>query len=140
MVDIWTKARRSQMMSLIRSRGNKSTELRFIALLRGSKITGWRRHVDLPGRPDFVFSAARVAVFVDGDFGHGNPATYKPPTSNVDFWKKKIAYNRKKDRRTAIVLRKQGWKVLRIWESDLKKESTWVIRRLRKYLIIAARN
>jgi DNA mismatch endonuclease (patch repair protein) len=134
MVDNWTVTKRSQVMALIRNKGNKSTELRLIALLRSAGIKGWRRHASLPGRPDFVFPKSRVAIFVDGDFWHGNPATYRPPKSNVDFWRKKILYNRANDRRTNAILRKRGWAIVRLWESDLKKAPTRALWRITKSL------
>ena len=130
MADIWTKAKRSQVMSSIRSKGNLSTEMRLIALFRKAKITGWRRHPKLPGKPDFLFPQSKLVVFVDGDFWHGNPATYKPPKSNVDFWDEKVRYNRKNDRRITKLLRTQGWRVLRVWESSLRKNPDDALRRL----------
>ena len=66
MADIWTKKKRSEIMSLIRSKGNKETENALLALLRQNKITGWRRHLPLLGKPDFAFPKHQVAVFVDG--------------------------------------------------------------------------
>ena len=56
MTDIWTKKKRSEVMSLIRGKGNKETENALLALLRQNKITGWRRHLPLPGKPDFAFA------------------------------------------------------------------------------------
>jgi DNA mismatch endonuclease, patch repair protein len=58
-------------MAAVRSRGNKDTELKLIAILRGYHIKGWRRHQPLPGKPDFLFRRYRLAVFVDGCFWHG---------------------------------------------------------------------
>jgi DNA mismatch endonuclease (patch repair protein) len=55
-------------MAAIRSKGNKDTELKLAAILRAAGIKGWRRHRNLPGRPDFTFQRARLAVFVDGCF------------------------------------------------------------------------
>jgi hypothetical protein len=63
MADVFTKAKRSAVMSLIRSRGNRDTELRTIALLRAYRIRGWRRRTPLTGKPDFVFPVEKVAVF-----------------------------------------------------------------------------
>lgn len=138
MVDTWTVAKRSQVMALIRGKGNKSTELRLMALLRVAGITGWRRHAKLPGTPDFVFPKLKVAVFVDGDFWHGNPATCRMPKSNVDFWKKKIAYNRENDKRVGVLLRKRGWMAVRVWESDLKKRPEKVLARIKRRLDVVA--
>ncbi len=134
MVDTWTVAKRSQVMALVRNKGNKSTELRLIALLRKAAIIGWRGHLKLPGRPDFAFPKMKVAIFVDGDFWHGNPATYRPPKSNVEFWRKKISYNRENDRRITATLKKRGWIVVRLWESDLRKAPRKALLRITRCL------
>ncbi len=55
MPDIWTEKKRSEVMSLIRGKGNKQTEQALLSLLKRNKITGWRRHLPLPGKPDFAF-------------------------------------------------------------------------------------
>jgi DNA mismatch endonuclease Vsr len=73
MPDTFTKQKRSEMMSRIRSAGNKGTELRLVQIFRTNSITGWRRGSKLPGKPDFVFPKQRLAVFVDGCFWHGCP-------------------------------------------------------------------
>ena len=91
MPDIFTKAKRSEVMSRVRSRGNRSTELRMISIFRAHGISGWRRNRPVFGRPDFVFPVERVAVFVDGCFWHGCPWHGCPwhgrvPASNVAFW------------------------------------------------------
>src|SRR3989442_3445808 len=78
MPDVFTKAKRSAVMSLIRGSGNRDTELRMMALFRAHGVTGWRRGALLTGRPDFVFRRERVAVFVDGCFWHGCPK-HSPP-------------------------------------------------------------
>jgi len=66
MTDIWTKTKRSEVMSLIRGKGNKETEHALLALLKQNKMTGWRRHLPLLGKPDFAFPKQKLAVFVDG--------------------------------------------------------------------------
>src|SRR5258708_1166968 len=111
-------------MGRIRSRGNRSTELRFILLLRKYKITGWRRGIRIHGRPDFIFLTARVAVFIDGDFWHGNPARFRLPKSNIDYWSRKIAGNKRRDRAVSRTLRESGWTVVRIWEHSLTRPTT----------------
>jgi len=119
MADIFTKAKRSAVMALIRSRGNRATELRMIALLRAHGITGWRRGVRLMGRPDFVFRRERVCVFVDGCFWHACPRHGTRPAGNRAFWKAKLDRNAARDRSVTRALRKAGWAVLRVWEHDL---------------------
>jgi len=106
-------------MSRIRSNGNYSTEIRFIRLMQQYKISGWRRRSKLPGKPDFLFTKQKLAVFIDGDFWHGNPRKFRIPKTNCDYWSAKIAKNRKRDKTITRLLRKSGWRVLRIWESSL---------------------
>lgn len=106
-------------MSLIRSRGNKATELRLIEIFREFGITGWRRNQPLFGKPDFAFRRERVVVFVDGCFWHGCPKCYKRPLSNQEFWDTKIAANRKRDLFVSRELRHEGWKVVRVWQHQL---------------------
>lgn len=106
---------------MIRSRGNKATELRLIEVFREFGITGWRRSQPLLGKPDFTFRCERVVVFVDGCFWHGCPKCYKRPKSNRKFWDTKIANNRKRDRLVNRELRRLGWQVVRIWQHQLDK-------------------
>jgi DNA mismatch endonuclease, patch repair protein len=118
--DCFNPQERSRIMSRIRSNGNYSTEVRFIQMMRKYKISGWRRRTKLPGKPDFVFTKHKLAVFIDGDFWHGNPRKFRIPKSNRDYWSAKIQTNRERDRMINKELRKAGWRVLRIWESSLK--------------------
>ena len=115
-------------MARIRSHGNYTTELRFIKLMRHYKISGWRRRSKLLGRPDFVFTKHKVAIFIDGDFWHGNPNKFRLPKSNCAYWEKKIEGNRKRDRQVNKALKHEGWRVLRIWESALRDEEAIIAR------------
>jgi DNA mismatch endonuclease (patch repair protein) len=133
MADTFTPEVRSACMSRIRSTGNRTTELKFIAVLRAAKITGWRRGSKLFGKPDFVFPFVRVAVFIDGDFWHGNPKKRRLPKSNIEYWTRKIESNKKRDRLVSRTLRRRGWRVLRIWESDLRNTDA-VCCRIRRFL------
>src|SRR5438105_169392 len=116
--DTFTKSQRSHIMRQVRSRGNKATELILIRLLREAGITGWRRHVDMRGRPDFTFRKQRVVIFVDGCFWHGCAKHCRMPASNRKYWLAKIARNMSRDRETRRILRGLGWKVVRIWEHE----------------------
>ena len=122
MADIFTKAKRSAVMARIRSRGNRDTELRMIALFRTEGITGWRRGVRLFGKPDFVFRRERVAVFVDGCFWHGCPRHGTMPAGNRAFWIAKLTRNAARDREVTRTLRRAGWRVLRVWECALTRK------------------
>ena len=82
--------------------------------LRFRKHCGW-----LPGRPDLVFAGSRVAVFVDGDYWHG----WRFPAWKdklAEYWKQKIEKNRRRDLRNSRRLRKDGWRVLRVWEHEVE--------------------
>jgi len=122
MADIFTKAKRSAVMARIRSHGNRATELRLAALMREHGITGWRRRARVFGRPDFVFRAAKVAVFVDGCFWHGCPRHGTMPRCNRAFWKAKLTRNAARDREVTRTLRKAGWRVVRVWECALARK------------------
>jgi len=112
---------RGELMSRIRSRGNASTELAMMAVLRRRRVTGWRRHAKMLGiRPDFVFRKTKIAVFVDGCFWHGC-VTHCRVDRLKPYWQTKITMNTVRDRTQEILLRHNGWKVVRIWEHDLRK-------------------
>ncbi len=123
-------------MATIRSKGNKATELRVVAMFRTHGISGWRRGSTLPGRPDFVLRAVRLAVFVDGCFWHGCPKHGTKPRTNAAFWRRKIATNKARDRRVNRELRGMGWRVLRIWEHELaRKNEGRLLRRLEMLML-----
>jgi DNA mismatch endonuclease (patch repair protein) len=69
-------------------------------------------------RPDIVFTARRVAVFVDGYFWHGCPIHHTRAVTNAEYWSDKVANNRDRDRRTTVALEADGWTVIRIWEHE----------------------
>ena len=152
MPDVFTKAKRSDVMSRIRSRGNKATELALVRVFRAQGITGWRRQIQitlgrsrgdetqtrrdpqasvlirassrrlLRVRPDFVFPKLRLAVFVDGCFWHGCPLHGTKPRNNAAFWRRKFAANKARDRLVTRRLHQNGWRVLRIWEHELTRK------------------
>jgi len=124
MTDVFTKVKRSEVMSRIRGSGNKETELALAKIFRAQGITGWRRHQPLFGKPDFTFRRQRIVVFVDGCFWHCCPRHSSIPTSNREFWEIKLAANKRRDQLVTKTLRKQGWLVIRIWEHDLAAKRT----------------
>jgi DNA mismatch endonuclease, patch repair protein len=133
MSDVFTKAKRSEIMSRIRGHGNKDTEVALAKLFRRNKIIGWRRNQKIFGKPDFVFSRFKLAVFVDGCFWHGCPRHGTQPVGNRSFWKRKFARNRARDLLVTRTLRSQGWQVLRIWEHELaRRKETQLLRRIQE--------
>lgn len=131
MTDVHDPAVRSENMSRIRSRGNASTEVRFVKLLRSAKITQWRRQSNLPGRPDFAFARQRLAVFIDGCFWHCCRLCAWSPQNNRQYWKNKFARNIARDRRVERLLRKKGWRIMRVWEHSLANPRPVIDRLLR---------
>jgi DNA mismatch endonuclease (patch repair protein) len=123
MPDVFTKAKRSEVMSRIRGRGNKDTEITLAKLLRRYRITGWRRNKKIFGKPDFIFQKLKLAIFVDGCFWHGCSKHGTQPRGNRSFWKNKFVRNKTRDRLVTRTLRAQGWRVLRIWEHELSRKN-----------------
>jgi DNA mismatch endonuclease (patch repair protein) len=138
MADVFDSAKRSEVMSRIRGKGNKTTEVALASAFRKAGITGWRRHLALKVklaskrgastgaeslilivRPDFVFRRERVAVFVDGCFWHQCPLHARVPVNNSEFWSEKLRRNVERDRAANRALRAAGWKVVRVWEHEL---------------------
>lgn len=137
MPDVFTQTKRSQVMSRIRSRGNRDTELALAGVFRRQGITGWRRQQPVFGRPDFVFPKLRLAVFVDGCFWHACPVHATKPRNNAAFWRQKLAANQSRDREVNRTLRAQGWRVRRIWEHELaRKHAARLERRLRRWFAV----
>lgn len=132
MADVFSKEKRSEVMSRIRGMGNRKTEGALIQLMKSCGVTGWRRRRPVFGKPDFVFPATGVAVFVDGCFWHGCPKHRQYPAANADFWRNKLDGNKKRDRLVTRTLRNQGWSVVRIWECQLVKNPSRCIRRIQQ--------
>ena len=122
-MDVFSKRKRSLVMSRIRSTHNRSTEQAFVDYLKAYHITGWRRHYSLQGRPDFVFPKMRIAVFIDGCFWHRCPYCYDGhiPKQNRHYWVKKLARNRRRDTANNRTLRSLGWRVFRVRECSISK-------------------
>ena len=142
MADIYTRAERSALMAKVRGRGNLTTEEALAKMLRAEGWSGWRRQRSIRGgavgarfqvRPDFVFAARRLAIFVDGCFWHGCPRHGTRPRGNAAFWRAKFRRNRLRDRRDTRRLRREGWHVLRVWEHELRaKAGPGLLVKLRK--------
>jgi len=121
----YTKSFDRRSYNMARVRGDKSTRLerRLASSLWNEGVRYYRRRcIRHVGRPDFCFHRQKVAIFVDGCFWHWCPLHFKLPSSRVEYWKKKLADNRARDRKQARQLRKSGWTVIRIWNHDLKTD------------------
>ena len=137
MADVFSKKKRSWIMSRIRSK-NTSIDRRMRDMLSGMKVR-FEMYPDLFGSPDFQVGR-NVLVFCDGDFWHGyRYAEKKRPAKK--YWREKIEGNMRRDRKVSRRLRRDGWSVLRIWEHDIKKNPEKCLRKIRrKYLTKNCRN
>jgi DNA mismatch endonuclease, patch repair protein len=112
---------RSEQMARIRSRNTRPEVLLGALLWRGG--ARYRKHAATPhGRPDFVFSGKKLAVFVDGCQWHGCPEHYVRPRTRNDFWGRKLDENVARDVRQTLGLESAGWRVIRIWEHELWRD------------------
>ncbi len=108
---------------------NRSTDTEHECLLRcllWKQGLRYRKNVRaLPGKPDIVFSRARIAVFCDGDFWHGRDwhrlSQKLRAGANSSYWIPKIETNRKRDCRNNRLLKRRGWTVVRVWETDVQR-------------------
>lgn len=134
--------KRARTMSSIRGKNNRSTELRLRMAFVKAGVRGWRLHPEeLPGRPDFYFEKAKIAIFVDGCYWHGCPKCGHIPKTRTAFWEAKIKRNQERDEMKNLELRKLGTKSLRIWEHELKskKDLDKVIKKIDKLISLRAR-
>jgi DNA mismatch endonuclease (patch repair protein) len=121
MADTHSKEERSINMSHIRSKNTKPEVL--VGKYLFSRGLRYRKNVsNLPGTPDFVFKKFKTVVFVNGCFWHHHDCgRFVWPSTNVEYWRNKIESNVKRDVENYSLLQEQGWKVLVIWECQLKK-------------------
>jgi DNA mismatch endonuclease, patch repair protein len=132
MVDVFSKKKRSEIMSVIRSKGNRTTEWRIRSRLISARLLGWKvNDVDVFGKPDFVFRKEKIAVFVDGCFWHGCKRCRSIPSSNRKFWLTKIGKNQARDRLVNRTLKKDGWYVIRFWEHQTRKDPMSCINKIK---------
>jgi DNA mismatch endonuclease (patch repair protein) len=129
MADIFSKKKRSEIMSRIRAKNTKA-EVEFRKKVWAAGLRYRLYSKKLPGKPDFVFTSKKLVVFLDGCFWHKCPQCFKRPKSNKKYWDWKIKYNVDKDKRVNRKLRKAGWKVIRFWEHDAKKNPAKCVKKI----------
>jgi DNA mismatch endonuclease (patch repair protein) len=132
MADVFSKKKRSEVMSQIRSK-NTGIEIMVFKFLRSHKIYFQKHYDKIKGRPDIAVPSKKIAVFIDGDFWHGwkfNRRKERLP----EYWRVKITNNMLRDARRRRSLRKNGWKILRVWEHDLEKNFKSTCTKLCKFL------
>ena len=117
MADKFDKETRSRIMSSIKGSNTKME----LAVKPALEALGFEyQPKDVFGSPDFAHKEQMVAIFLDGCWWHGCPDHYKSPEDNAEFWAKKIDANRKRDIGATKLLEGSGWRVIRVWEHDLR--------------------
>lgn len=130
MTDRISAEKRSRNMSHIRSK-DTSIELKVRKYLFS---LGYRYRVNykkLPGKPDIVFTKKKIAIFIHGCYWHGHNCNSRYShisKSNTDYWNAKIKRNQERDKRNIELLEKDGWKVIVLWECEIKDNFDQVIK------------
>jgi DNA mismatch endonuclease (patch repair protein) len=122
LTDVFTKAKRSWVMGRVRSKDTgPERAVRSFLHRRGFRFS--LNKSSLPGTPDIVLARHRTVVFVHSCFFHGHPGCKRAttPASNRAFWVRKIRRNRERDAAAALALRGAGWRVIVVWECQVKK-------------------
>ena len=129
-----SKKERSELMSRIRVSGTDIEEKLNELVRYFWRTERYRKNVKkLPGKPDIVFSKSKIAIFADGDFWHGR--NFKKWKNKIPkFWIEKITKNIERDIRQTKKLKKMGFKVLRFWGTDIKKNSKIVLKKIKNKL------
>ena len=130
-----------KIMSSIKSK-NTRPELSLRKALWNRKLRYRVNYKKLPGKPDVVFVKAKIAIFCDGDFWHGHNWAIRGKSSledelksYSDFWRNKILRNIERDKEVSRKLEELGWKVIRIWESDIKKDTEKCAQKIEKIIL-----
>jgi DNA mismatch endonuclease (patch repair protein) len=134
-MDIWTKEKRSEVMSRILSCDTKPEQL--VRKMLTSMGYRYRLNVkDLPGKPDIVFRKYKSVIFVHGCFWHLHSGCRDGtlPKTRKSYWHTKLFKNKERDVRNMRALRRQGWKVLRLWECEIERKPGIVMNKLIKFL------
>jgi len=137
MVDMFSKDKRSKIMSNIRCK-DTSPEKLFFDQAKKLWHMGfiYRKHYKkIPGKPDLAFPRQKLAVFVDSEFWHGKDYSALKDRLPEKYWQEKILENKTRDKRINTQLKKMKWRVARIWVKDLKKNGDKFINQLRTELI-----
>jgi len=124
MTDIFSREKRSDVMSRIKGK-NTSVELVVFRYLRRNGVYFQKHYRRAPGSPDIALPRKKRAVFIHGDFWHGRTLDkLVQRRGENDFWTKKIRRNIERDNQAELALKASGWKLMTVWESDLKRKSS----------------
>lgn len=133
MADVFTKEKRSEIMSHIRSK-NTGIEKKVFSYLRRNKIYFYKHYPKAPGRPDIALPSKKRAVMIHGDFWHGYRFNKWKNRIPADYWRDKIATNIRRDESQIRKLRRQGWRVLKVWGHDIVDNPESTFREIARFL------
>jgi len=132
-MDVFSKKKRSEIMSKIRSENTEGERIVFCEL-RKRKIYFQKHYKKILGTPDIAFPRKKIAIFIDGDFWHGRHFLKEKKRLPKKYWQEKIKSNILRDNRIRKKLKKQGWNILRVWESEIKQKPNIVMDRIFNFL------
>jgi DNA mismatch endonuclease (patch repair protein) len=135
MTDKITKEKRSEVMRAVKSRDSKIE----VAFRKSLWKLGFRYRKNASnyfGKPDIVLKKHKAVIFVDSCFWHGCPEHLRMPSSNRDYWVKKIEKNKSRDLAVNKHYRDNGWTVLRIWEHDLVEDLESAVKSVEERFLI----
>lgn len=129
MADVFSKDKRSEVMSKIRSKWT-SQEVTVHNYLKGNRIRH-KMHPKMYGNPDILLKDKKVVIFLDGDFWHGYKWKKLKIKLRDEFWKNKIKGNIKRDKKITKKLESEGWTVVRLWGHEICKNIDSCINRIK---------
>jgi DNA mismatch endonuclease (patch repair protein) len=141
MADVFTKEKRSWVMSRIRSKNTKPEKMVF-SMLRKQKIYFQKYYSRVTGHPDIVLPRKKVAIFIDGDFWHGYRFSKTKQRLPKGYWVDKIEGNMARDKKNRAKLRNAGWRILRVWEHEIESDLEGTTGKIIKFIKqgLAAKN
>ena len=126
MADIFTKKKRSEIMSMVRNKDSK-IEIKFRKALWKARLRYRKNSTKYFGKPDLIFKKRKIVIFIDSCFWHGCKKHGSMPKVRIKFWKAKLKRNKQRDKEVNRYYKKLDWKLFRIWEHDLKKNPAEII-------------
>ncbi len=133
MADVFTKAKRSQIMSRIRSK-ETGIEKAVFSFLRKQQIYFQKHYSRAPGKPDIALPSQKKAVFINGDYWHGYKFNFWKKRIPKIYWQDKIAGNITRDKKNYRKLRRRGWKLLIIWGHDVTEKPKQTFEKIAYFL------
>ena len=134
MADVFSKKKRSEIMSKIRSKETKIEQIIY-RYLRKQEVYFQKHYKKASGSPDIALPKKKIAVFIDGDFWHGWRFSKKKGKLPKKYWLAKIESNIQRDKRNRAKLRREGWKVLRVWEHQLNNQQERYLEKIQKFIL-----